>query len=184
MIELNLSALIARYKSLSFPIICCCPTTSSKVVGRILEANGDSFFCGILPHILKQIHFLNSSYSTWAIVRITSPAIKSPATGGTNEILPGSALRFPIFFRRFPDVSTGFSLEYSTFRCLIPLSFSSFRITLQSGQTDVFEISLISNNSGCSLFPVPIQLMIGISCCPAYSTSASFAVTVSIASTI
>ena len=40
MMELSLSALIARYKSLSFPTMCCCPTTSSSVVGRILEAKG------------------------------------------------------------------------------------------------------------------------------------------------
>ena len=48
MIELSRSALIARYSSLSFPMISSCPTTSSNVCGLILAASGDSFsllFC-------------------------------------------------------------------------------------------------------------------------------------------
>ena len=47
MMELSLSALIARYSSLSFPTMCCCPTTSSSVVGRSREASvdADAAFC-------------------------------------------------------------------------------------------------------------------------------------------
>ena len=38
----SLSAFIARYSNLSFPTMCCCPTTSSSVRGRSLDARGDS----------------------------------------------------------------------------------------------------------------------------------------------
>lgn len=42
MSELILSAFIALYNSLSLPIICSCPTTSSRLTGLILFASGES----------------------------------------------------------------------------------------------------------------------------------------------
>ena len=100
------------------------------------------------------------------ILRITSPAIRSPATGGTNEILPGT-LPAP---SPPPDTRIGFSFEYNTFRCSIPLARSSFHITLNSGHTLVSLISAL--------------LIRGIPHAAAFSATASFAVTVSIASMI
>ena len=69
------------------------------------------FFLCRFSHIIKQIHIF-SSYEIPARSRITSPAMISPATGGTKEILPGSERLFPfsssvIFF----ETSTGFSFE-------------------------------------------------------------------------
>ena len=119
------------------------------------------------------------------ISRTASPAIRSPATGGVKEILPGSDLLPPFSSPvSLPDTSTGFSFEYNTFTPWIPLAFSSFLITLQSGQTDVLLITAISNSSGYSLLPVPMQLISGISSFFAFSITASFAVTVSMASMI
>ena len=42
MTEVSLSALMALYNKVFFPMMCCCPTTSSRVVGRSLDARGDS----------------------------------------------------------------------------------------------------------------------------------------------
>ena len=57
---------------------------------------------------------------------MTCPAIRRPATGGTNEILPGMDLLAPGSSPvSLPLISSGFSLEYNTFRCRIPRCFSS-----------------------------------------------------------
>ncbi len=42
----------------------------------------------------------------------------------------------------------GFSLEYKTVSLGMPRRFSSRRMTLHRGQTEVFPISVISNSSG------------------------------------
>ena len=57
---------------------------------------------------------------------------------------------------------TGFSLEYTTLRCLTFLFFNSLLITLASGHTDVLYISATSNSAGLSLLPAPILLIIGV----------------------
>ena len=69
---------------------------------------------------------------------ITWPAIRRPATGGTKETLPG--------MERFEEERAswdgagfrGSSREYSTSRPGMPIFFSSFLITRQSGQTEVW----------------------------------------------
>ena len=73
MMELSLSALIARYSSLSFPIICCCPTISSSVVGRSLDASGASvsFCCSLI--------YSNKSMSKPAFLCIKIPGHCLPA---------------------------------------------------------------------------------------------------------
>ena len=82
---------------------------------------------------------------------MTSPAIISPTTEGTNELLPGTCLRW-VHFRAVPGGQmqcarqliamssigvSGGSLEYTTFSFCMPLRFSSRRMTFASGQTDV-----------------------------------------------
>ena len=75
----------------------------------------------------------------------------SPATDGTNALLPGTCRRC-VHFRTVPggqmqfsrqliDISSigviGGSLEYTTFNFLTPLRLSSRRITFASGHTEV-----------------------------------------------
>lgn len=62
---------------------------------------------------------------------ITSPAISKPATEGTKEMLPG--IGFPLSPKT--PFLMGSSLEYKTFKCLIPLAFNSLLMTLARGQT-------------------------------------------------
>lgn len=78
---------------------------------------------------------------------ITSPAIMSPTTDGTKEILPGTDRRASQF-RALPGGQIhslpqppcitgliGCSFEYTTFNDFIWRAFNSLRITLASGQT-------------------------------------------------
>lgn len=131
------------------------------------------FFC---PHPTP-------SHPTPQISLTISPAMRSPATGGTKEMLPGVARRFPVSSWVGDGVSGG-SGDQHTFSFFMSLAFSSLRMTLQRGQTEVFEMSEIRNCSGCSLLPVPMEEMRGIPCLAAYSARASLTVTVSIASRI
>ena len=73
--------------------------------------------------------------------------MRRPATGGTKETLPGTA-RFEVISVLVSSGFSGSSLEYRTFREVMPRFFSSRRMTLQRGQTDVFDKSVISNSSG------------------------------------
>ena len=81
----------------------------------------------------------------------TSPAMISPATDGTNAVLPGISL-LSVHLRAAPggqiqcvlqliDISSigvrAFSLEYTTFRLSTLRFFNSRRMTFASGQTDV-----------------------------------------------
>ena len=77
----------------------------------------------------------------------------------------------------------GSSVENSTFRCLMPRLAHSFRIIRARGQTEVFVMSAIWNFVGSSLFPVPLELIMGTFAAFAACTRASFPVTVSMAST-
>ena len=76
MMELSLSALIARYSNLSFPMICCCPTISSKVVGRRRDASGDSvsFFCSLIysNKSMFQPVFLTHTFALFAFFFLQS----------------------------------------------------------------------------------------------------------------
>lgn len=56
----------------------------------------------------------------------------------------------------------GVSLEYRTVSAGILRRFNSRRMTLHRGQTEVLLMSVISNNSGCSLLPVPMDEIRGI----------------------
>ena len=92
-------------------------------------------------------------YSQYYFVRslMTSPARISPATDGTNAILPGISRR-SVHLWTVPGGQTqcdrqlilissigliGCSLEYTTFNFLTPRFFNSRRMTRASGQTDV-----------------------------------------------
>ena len=100
-------------------------------------------------------------------------------------MLPGTALLAPVSSPVVrPSVEMGFSSEYSTFKWVIPRLFNSFRMTRHSGHTLVSEISATRNSSGCSLFPVPMLLMMGIPLLSASPARAIFALTVSMASMI
>ena len=107
----------------------------------------------------------------------TAEAIMSPAAEGTKEMLAGGK-----------DLSEharfGSSFEYTTFNEGTPLLRSSARIALASGHTEVLYISEISKAVGSSLFPVPIEDIIGMPRLYESSASASLVLTVSIASTI
>ena len=66
--------------------------------------------------------------------RITSPAMRSPATGGTKAMLAGAGRPEPFVS---PGVSglRGVSSEYRTFKAGISRFFNSLRMTRHRGQT-------------------------------------------------
>ena len=114
-----------------------------------------------------------------------------PATDGTNEMLEGVALR-DVSHSELEVLSLklssgkgvrGSSFEYTTFRCFTPLRFSSYRIALANGHTDVLYMSVTSNAVGSSLFPVPIEDIIGTPAFSQLTARAIFPDTVSMAST-
>ncbi len=76
-------------------------------------------------------------------------------------MLPGVARRFPVSSWVGDGVSGG-SGDQHTFSFFMSLAFSSLRMTLHRGQTEVFEMSEMRNCSGCSLLPVPMEEMMGI----------------------
>ena len=97
----------------------------------------------------KDIRFYSSPRPYWLIVRsfTTSPARISPATDGTNAMLPGMSL-LSVHFLSVPgghtqcclqlilissSGRTGFSSDYTTFSFFTPRAFNSLRITFASG---------------------------------------------------
>ena len=125
-----------------------------------------------------------------------SPAIISPATDGTNDILPGTWFlaehflfvpggQMQLVLQLDSDSLSGFigsSVEYITFKLSIFLFLSSFLITFANGHVLVLYISVIVYFDGSSLFPVPIAEIIGIPNSLQFLTNSIFAVTVSIQS--
>ena len=80
--------------------------------------NSDVFYPSMFPRrVLRAAAVWSRSYHLIpASSRITSPAIISPATGGTKAMLPGMERRAPGSSPIvLPEVSTGFSFEKSTF---------------------------------------------------------------------
>ena len=130
---------------------------------------------------------------------MTSPAIKSPATDGVNALLPGDCFFDTPFlvesenpcgfsFREFSTSSgigaIAFFVDYTHFNRLIPRFFSSLRMTRAKGHTEVLEISATLNCAGSTLLPAPIELIMGFFNFFAFNIRSSFAVTVSIQSTM
>ena len=113
--------------------------------------------------------------------RTISPAIISPAAAGTKEMLAGMLRRADSPSGRRGE-GRGSSLEYSTFTREIPRFFNSRRMTRARGQTEVFAISVISNISGWSLLPVPMEAITGTHAALARAMISSLAETVSMAS--
>ena len=111
---------------------------------------------------------------------IATEAASKPATDGTNDMLPGICLPFSEKIGALCFI--GASSEYTTGRCNIPLLLSSLRMTLANGHPAVFEMSDIFSAEGSSLFPVPMELIIGIPRAVQRTAISIFALTVSIAS--
>ena len=133
----------------------------------------------------KTIFYFSSRFVGPSKILTASEASRSPAQEGTKEMLPG-VLRFPAdkesVFASFVFGTIGISLEYTTRMCVMPRARSSLRMTRASGHASVSERSASSKSSGCSLFPVPIALRIGIPAACARTASSTFAETVSTAS--
>ena len=82
MTELSLSARIARSSIQPFPMICSCPTTSSRVRGRILAASGDADSCSFF-----------AAYSNRSIVLLLLTLLSVSGRGQRTHLAA--------FFRRF-----------------------------------------------------------------------------------
>ena len=66
--------------------------------------------------------------------RITSPAMRSPAIGGTKAMLAGAGRPEPLSLPAFQALR-GVSSEYRTFKAGISRFFNSLRMTRHRGQT-------------------------------------------------
>ena len=128
--------------------------------------------------------------------KILHIAISTHALGRTTPIIPSHPKARPTLLSRTssprsrtegprPAVPRRPPLAppYTTFSFLIPRSLSFLHMTWARGQTEVLLISVTSKVVGFSLFPAPIQLMIGVPDFSAFFTRASFPVTGSMAST-
>lgn len=106
MMELSLSALIARYSNLSFPMICCCPTISSKVVGRRRDASGDSvsFFCSLIysNKSMFQPVFLLRTFALFAFFILQSCILKFKKTFFCNNSCKYDRFAFQKFIHLLP----------------------------------------------------------------------------------
>ena len=106
-----------------------------------------------------------------------------PAVEGTQGTLAGT-LRRPGDGASSCRVSAAGSGLYTTFRCRMPRSRSSRRMTRARGQTEVLEMSVICKRPGSSLLPVPRAEMMGMPRCPAWAIRSSLQVTRSMQSAI
>ena len=74
-------------------------------------------------------------------------------------------------------------MEYTTLREGMPISFSFLRMTFANGHTDVRKMSSTRKAVASSLFPVPMQLTMGVPALWHSSANSNLDVTVSMAST-
>ena len=110
-------------------------------------------------------------------------AIRMPAVEGNQGTLAGT-LRRPGDGASSCRVSAAGSGLYTTFRCRMPRSRSSRRMTRARGQTEVLEMSVICKRPGSSLLPVPRAEIMGMPRCPAWAIRSSLQVTRSMQSAI
>ena len=169
MIELILSALMARYRSLSLPIICSCPTTSSKVLGRILAASGASFSILVLlmysnkSIILHPLFLLQRYQKLEAHSKICSSPIITKFIAALQFCIQIFTRRFNAFAssgaskrswitsvsRAFSSVSDCLPTDCDGRKCLFRLYFSKF---LPACLSSILFFRYIHHKSQNSLF--------------------------------